>query len=278
MNIYDTLIVAGRFASERWKEARLEGRKEEQRLWKQTHVYSHFISTTGQAYLFEDYLAGHPPTPRPYVSSILGTRRDSTTQKLMALLLKAFDETPDKQPVSVLINELNFIADTGQLEACEDYVDNILDHAPLTIAHFATREEAEAWHKGLAEPPSPARILIGDEYYMASYFREDNARHISREHVIEPYIAEEIAATGIPPTVPAFGTRAKAEAWLEQHPAHPFAFVSIAGEHYFAVNHKRLKRHTLHHVASSLAALEEWKKRIAEIEQAGDEEAEAEDE
>jgi hypothetical protein len=196
----------------------------------------------------------------------------------MALLLKTFDETPDKQSVSLLINELNFIADTGQLDVCDEYVDNLLDYAPLAIAHFATREEAEAWHKGLAEPPSPARILIGDECYMASYFREDNTRHIYREYVIEPYIAEELKATGIPPTVPAFDTRAEAESWLEQHPANPFAFASIAGEHYFAVNHKRLKRHTLHHVASSLATLEEWKKRIAEIEMAGEEEAEKEDE
>lgn len=278
MSIYETLIVAGRFAAERWRAARLEGREEEQRLWQQTHMYSHFISVTGQAYQFEDYLAGHHPTPRPYVSSVLWTHQGSTAQKLMALLLKAFDETPDKQPVSVLIHMLNFIADTGQFDACEDYVDNSLEYAPIAIAHFATREEAEAWHKGLAEPPSPANILIGDEYYMAMYVREDNTRHIYREYVIEGYIAEEIRATGIPPKVPAFETRAEAESWLEKHPANPFAFVSIAGEHYFAVNHKRLKRHTLHHVASSLAALEEWKKRIAEIEQAGEEEAEAEDE
>jgi hypothetical protein len=277
VSIYETLVVAGRFASDRRRVAGLEGEKEEQQLWISMQMYRHFISVTGQAYQFENYLEGHPPTPRPYVSSDLWTQQGSTAQKLMALLLKAFDETPEKQPVSVLIHMLNFIADTGQFAACEDYVDNSLDYAPLTIAHFATREEADAWHKGLAEPPSPAHILIGDEYYTAVYAREDNTRFISREYVIEPYIAE-LTARGIPPTAPAFKTRAEAEAWLENHPANPFAFVSIAGEYHFAVNHKRLKRHTLHPVASSLAALEEWKKRSAEREQTGDEEAEKEDE
>lgn len=277
MNIHETLVVAGRFASERWRAARLEGKKEEQQFWMLMQMYRHFITVTGQAYQFEDYLAGHPPTPQPYVSTALRTRQESTTTKLLALLRKAFDETPDKQPVSVLIHMLNFIADTGQLEACEDYVDNSLEYAPITIAHFATHEEAEAWHKGLTEPPSPADILIGDEYYTAVYTREDNTRFISREYAIEPYIAE-LTARGIPPTVPAFATRAEAESWLEQHPTHPFAFVSIAGEHYFAVNHKRLKRHTLHHVASALTEFEALKKRIAEIEKAGDEEAEGEDE
>jgi hypothetical protein len=47
---------------------------------------------------------------------------------------------------------------------------------------------------------------------------------------------------------------------LMSHPANPYAFVVIAGEHYFAVNHRRLKRHSLHHVASTLKAWEEHKR------------------
>jgi hypothetical protein len=38
--------------------------------------------------------------------------------------------------------------------------------------------------------------------------------------------------------------------------------VLIAGEHYFAVNHRRLKRHSLHHVASALKAWEEHKRAV----------------
>jgi hypothetical protein len=242
----------------------LEGRKEEQRLWMQVNAYRDFISATGQVYLFEDYLKGIAPTPRPLVSTTIEARQNSTSQRVMALLLKAFDETPEpaqKQSASVLIHQVNFIADTGQLEACEDFLNNRLEYAPLAIAHFSTRDEAEAWMNGLAEPPSPADILIGDEYYQALYVRKDNTRGLFRDYVVEPYI-EELAATEIPPTAPSFETREEAEAWLKNHPASPFDFVSIAGDHYLAVHHKRLKRHTLHHVASALAEWEE-KKRAA---------------
>jgi hypothetical protein len=255
------------------RAAELEGRKEEQRLWIQVNAYRDFIMATGQVYLFEDYLAGVAPTSRPRVSTALGARQDTTSQRVMALLLKAFDETPEpeqKQSVSLLIHQVNFIADTGQLEACEDYINNRLDYAPLAIAHFTTREEAEIWLKGLEEPPSPSDILIGDEYYTTVYSREDDVRFMHRDYTIEPYI-EELAAEGIPPTAPGFETRAEAEEWLKNHPASPFDFVSIAGEHYLAVHHKRLNRHTLHHVASTLTEWGEEKKRAAEREQAQEE-------
>jgi hypothetical protein len=127
---------------------------------------------------------------------------------------------------------------------------------------FATREEAEAWLKGLAKPPSPARILIGDEYYLAWYSREDGSRNLTRDFTIEPYI-EELTARGIPPNTPSFKSRQEAEAWLASHPASPFTFLSIAGEHYFAVHHKRLRRHTLHPVALSLMQWEEEKRAAA---------------
>ncbi|PTL85109.1 hypothetical protein DAT35_05805 [Vitiosangium sp. GDMCC 1.1324] len=172
--------------------------------------------------------------------------------------------------MGVLVSQVNFIADTGQLDACEDYIENRLEYAPIAIAHFTTREEAEAWLKGRAEPPSPADILIGDEYYEMVYWRDSNARYMRRSYLIEPYLEGELAAEGIPPTAPSFKTRAEAEVWLESHPASPFTFVSIAGEHYFAVHHKRLKRHTLHHVASTLTEWEEIKKKAAEREAARD--------
>ncbi|MBN1208955.1 MAG: hypothetical protein JXB05_29120 [Myxococcaceae bacterium] len=162
----------------------------------------------------------------------------------------------------MLLNLANFLADTGQIADFEDFFTHRLDHAPLALASFATREEAEAWLKGLAEPPSPARILIGDEYFLAWYSREDGSRDVTRDFTIEPYI-EELTARGIPLDTPSFKSREEAEAWLANHPASPFAFLSIAGEHYFAVHHKRLKRHTLHSVALSLREWEEEKRATA---------------
>ena len=281
MRIYQFLHSAFLFAASRMQAAGPEGRKEEQRLWIQVNAYRDFIMATGQVYLFEDYLKGVSPTVSPHVSTALESRKDAaTSQRVMELLLKAFDEpsAPDQQQsASTLIHLINFIADTGQLDACEDYVNNRLDYAPLAIAHFRTRDKAEAWLKGPTEPPSPSFILIGDEYYQAVYEREDNTRFMYREYMIEPYI-EGLAASGIPPSTPSFGTRTEAEAWLTDHPAAPFTFVSIAGEHYLAVHHKRLKRHTLHHVASALTKWEE-RKRAVEQEKAQDgAEAEGEDE
>lgn len=280
MSIHDSLNDAARFASSRWRTAGLQGKEEEQRLWTQAKAYRDFISATGQAYLFEDYLKQTAPLPRPHVSTTLEERKDAAiSQRVMELLLKAFDETlapEQKQLARLLIHQVDFIADTGQLEACEDYINNRLDHAPLAIAYFKTRDEAEAWLKGPAEPPSPANILIGDEYYQAVYAREDNTRFIYRDYIIEPYIGE-LASRGIPPTTPSFETRADAETWLKEHPASPFGFVSIAGEYYFAVHHKRLQRHTLHHVASALTKWEEMKK-AAEQEKAGDAAVESEGE
>jgi hypothetical protein len=180
----------------------------------------------------------------------------------MALALKALEETSEPQRARqalIFINLLNFLADTGQLADFEDFFTHRLDYAPLAIASFATREEAEAWLTGLAEPPSPARILIGDEYYLAWYSREDGSRDVTRDFTIEPY-TEELTARGVPPNAPSFKSREEAEAWLATHPASPFAFLSIDGERYFAVHHKRLKRHTLHPVARCLGEWEEERK------------------
>jgi hypothetical protein len=237
-------------------------KKEESELWSYLGEQFSFIHQLGQAYLFEDYLQGIPSTAPPYVSTALDTRKDATSRRAMDLALKALEETPDPEQAQhplVLINLLNFLADTGQTADFEDFFNHRLDYAPLAMTSFATREEAEAWLKGLERPPSPARILIGDEYYLAWYSREDGSRNVTRDFTIEPYI-EELTARGIPPNTPSFKTREEAEAWLADHPASPFTFLSIAGELYFAVHHKRLKRHTLHPVALSLMQWEEEKR------------------
>ncbi len=262
MKIFDPLSSASLFAGARRRLALAEGRKEESELWSYLDDQYYFIHQLGQAYQFEDYLKGLPSTSPPYVSAALDARSDAIPQRALALALKTLEETPDPDQarhVLVLVNLFNFLADTGQTADCEDYFTNRLDYAPLAIAVFATLEQAEAWLRGLEEPPCPARILIGDAYYMAWYSREDGVRRVDREFTIEPYI-EGFVAKGIPADSPSFTSRAEAEAWLEKHPVCPFGFLSIAGEYYFAVHHKRLKRHTLHPVALSLKQWEEEKK------------------
>jgi hypothetical protein len=262
LKIFEPLSEASVFAGARWRAAYAAGRKEESELWSYLGNQFSFVHQLGQAYQYEDYVAALPATSSPYVSAALDARPDSTSRRALALALKALEEAPDPDQARhllVLVNLWNFLADTGQTADVEDYFTHHLDYAPLAIASFATFEEAEAWLMGLEKPPSPARILIGDTYYLAWYSREDGARNVTREFTIEPYI-EGFVAKGIPPSSPSFMSREDALAWLEKNPASPFAFLSIAGEHYFAVHHKRLKRHTLHPVALSLKQWEEEKK------------------
>lgn len=261
MKIFEDLAYASQFAAHRRQAAMSVGREEEGELWRYLSDQTYFIHQTGQAYRFEDYLKAISSTPHPHVSTALGAPGDAISQRAMALALKTLDETSEPEQARhahILINLLNFLADTGQIGDFEDHLNHRLEYAPLAIAFFATREEAEAWLKGVEPPPSPARILVGDTYYLAWYSREDGARDISRDWVLEPYI-EELTARGIPPSLPSFKDRGEAESWLVHHPASPFAFLSIAGEHYLAVHHKRLQRHTLHPAASALAEWEEEK-------------------
>jgi hypothetical protein len=265
VKIFETLADASQFARSRQRSATSAGHEEERELWRYLREITDFIHQLGQAYRFEDYLQRVPSTTPPYVSAALGSRQEATSGRALALALNALEKTNGPEQARhalVLVNLLSFLDDTEQLDDFEDFFSHRLDYAPLAMASFATLEEAEAWLKGLEEPPSPACILIGDRYYRAWYSREDGSQDVTRDFTIEPYI-EELTARGIPPDSPSFKSREEAEAWLTNHPASPFAFLSIAGDYYFAVHHKRLKRHTLHPVALSL---KEWaeEKRAAE--------------
>jgi hypothetical protein len=268
VKIYEILADAARFAASRWRAAVAQGRGEEKRLWSYVGESRDFVHRTGQVYRFEDYLERLAPGEPPRASPALSAGEGAFSRPAVELLREAFDEVSEpeqKQHVRILIALLDFIADTGQTEEVEDFFINHQQYAPMAVAWFASRDDAEAWLKAVAEPPSPAYILIGDDYYQLWYMREDDTRGMYREYVIEPII-EALTAKGIPPGAPSFHTRTEAEEWLKSHPATPEAFVVIAGEYHLAVHHKRMKRHTLHHVAS---ALKEWeaRKRAVELEE-----------
>jgi len=198
-------------------------------------------------------------------SPALNACKSVFSRPAVELLLEVLAQVPEpeqKQHVRVLIALLDFIADTGQTEDVEDFFINHHQYAPMAVAYFTSRDEAEEWLKGIAEPPSPAHILVGDDYHQFWYMREDNTRGMYRDYCIEPAL-EALTAKGIPPGAPSFPTRTEAEEWLKSHPATPEAFVVIAGEDYLAMHHKRLKRHTLHHVASALRAWAEHKRAVA---------------
>ncbi|WP_239576301.1 hypothetical protein [Archangium primigenium] len=265
MTILETLASAARFAGSRWQAARARGPEDEKRLWRYVGESRNFIHVTGQLYRFEDYLAGLAPGGPSRTSPVLNASTGAFSRPATEMLLAVLDEVSEpqqKQHVRVLIALLDFIADTGQIEEVEDFFIHHHQYAPIAVARFTRREDAERWLKDTAEPPSPAHILIGDDYYQCGYMREDDTRGLEREYVMEAAIAA-LTAKGIPPGAPSFSSRTEAEEWLKRHPAHPECFVVIAGEHYLAVHHKRLKLHTLHPVASALSAWEEHKKKLA---------------
>lgn len=269
MTIHEQLIDVVLFIGARRRAAEAKGRQEVVQLWRYVWLLEDFVRVTGQVYRFEDSLKGELSAERPSVSTRLGKHEGLLAQPAMELLLETLDETPESEQKlheRVLIALINFIAETGQLDEAEEFFVNRWDYAPVAIAHFANPEEAQAWMKSVAEPPSPVRILIGDEYYQFWYMREDNTRGMYKDYAIEPDL-EWLTARGIPPETPSFATRVEAEEWLKSHPANPYTFVAIAGEHYFAVHHPGLKRHSLHHVASTLAAWEE-RKRLVELDTA----------
>jgi hypothetical protein len=236
---------------------------EEEKLWLYLRILCYFINVTGQVYRFEDSLRDSAPPGRPHVSSRLSAYQGALAHPAAELLFKVLAEAPEPEQKSVLIliALLNFVADTGQLKEVEAFFTDHLDQAPMALAYFTRYEEAEAWLKGTAQLPSPARILIGDDYYQFWYMREEQTRGMYRDYVIEPAM-EDLAAKGIPSQRPSFATRAEAEDWLRSHPATPYLFIAIAGEQYFAVHHPRLHRHSLHHVATALKAWEEHKEAI----------------
>lgn len=269
MKPHDALVNATTLIASRRQAASLAGRENEERFWRYLRALSDFVHATGQVYRFEEFLKEAAPTERPQVSARVNVPKGSLAPPARELLLRALNATPEpeqQQHVPVLIALLDFMIDTGQLAEAEDFFNHQLEYAPLAIAHFTSREEAEEWLKTAQEPPSPARILIGDDYHQFWYTPEDNTRGLYRDYAIEPAM-EVLTARGIPPRTPSFATRAEAEEWLVSHPATPYAFVLIAGEPHFAVHHRRLKRHSLHPVASALSAWEE-RKRAVEHEEA----------
>ena len=264
VKIHEALAGVALLIAARRQAAASMGREKEETLWRYLRALSDFVHVTGQVYLLEDALQVTARSSYPSVRARLSEHPGMFAQQALELLHEAMNGFPDaeRRYLSVLIALLGFIAETGQLDEAEDFFLHQEDHAPVAIAHFPSREAAEAWLKGAAEPPSPARILIGDEYHQVWYTREDGARGLYRDPAIEP-VMEAMVAQGFPERMPAFGTRAEAEAWLMRHPANPYAFVSIAGARYFAVHHRRLKRHSLHAVAPTL---EDWEERKRAVE------------
>jgi hypothetical protein len=267
MTIFDLLNEGLLLGCNLQRAAESTEKGEEIDLWQHIREHWNFTVTSGQAYVFEDYLSGLDPARTSYVSTAFNARADEVSQQAMAMLLRTLDEMAEperKRGLLTLINLLNFIAATDQQEALARYrEESRSDAPPPVIAFFDTREEADTWLNQLAAPPSYGHVMIDEEYYSIWYSREDNVRDLVRGYLIE-YFLDAFESKPLPPPAASFNTREEAMEWLANHPASPTVLVTIVGEYYHAVYYKKFNRHTLH----ALSSLREWRKQMkAEMEQ-----------
>lgn len=168
MRIHEALVDAATLISSWRQAAHSAGRVEEERLWLYLCALSDFVRVTGQVYRFEDSLKAAVSSEPHHISARLGEYGEMFAQRAVELLLEILDQVKgpeQRQRVPLLVALVHFIADTGQMTEAESFFINWQEYAPVAIAHFASREQAEEWLRGVAEPPSPAYILVGDEYY-----------------------------------------------------------------------------------------------------------------
>ncbi|HEX5746858.1 MAG TPA: hypothetical protein VFZ09_11495 [Archangium sp.] len=265
MTIFELLSNAGMLVANRWRATRT---REEESLYRLIQEANFYIWRTGQVYRFEDYL-GRAAADRPpaEASDWSGEYSERLTQarEILSRIRDSQQSPSDQHLVQIAIDELEFIRSTGQQDDFYDYLETFYGNPPPVIARFDTRQEAEAWLNNLAEPPSSAHVLVGDDYLELFYFRDRAVRGFERQYTLERFI-EAVTSRGFPPPAAVFATRAEAEAWWANQPAPPiWVFVQIAGEHYIAIHHRRIAHSTLHPI-SILKGWEQEKKRIEERE------------
>jgi hypothetical protein len=181
--------------------------------------------------------------------------------EVLELLGRLREEAPsseEKERLLMAVDALKFISTTGQLYEFEDYRKSLDNKAPpLVIAHFDTREEAEAWLRDHPKPPHNANVLVAGQYHTVVYSRERNRRYLPPSPVIEFYI-EDMISDGVPAPVASFNTREEATAWLNSQPEPPQGvFIAIAGEHYLTAFHHKLNLRAIYPI--SLAAKSQTK-------------------
>ncbi|WP_052519491.1 hypothetical protein [Archangium violaceum] len=267
MTIFELLSSAGILLAKLWRATRA---REDEGLYRLIQEANFYIWRTGQVYRFEDYLGRAAADRHPAEASAWSgeySERITQAREILSRIRDSQQSPGDQHLVQIVIDELDFIRSTGQQDEFYDYLKTFYGNPPPVIARFDTRQEAEAWLNNLAEPPSSAYVLVGDDYLEVFYFRDRAVRGFERQYTLERFI-EAVTSRGVPPPAAVFATRAEAEAWWASQPAHPiWVFVQIAGEHYIAIHHRKIAHHTLHPI-SILKGWEEEKKRIEEMEKA----------
>jgi len=158
-----------------------------------------FIESTGQLHAFEDYRKHLVSDDPPRVLAAFGSREEADTW------LKEHPEPPSSAYV-LIAEQYHLLVYSRELQHRHIFPHPVLEYflgglvregLPPPVASFATRQEAEAWFKGEAAPPTKAVILIAGEPHLAVY--HSNIRHRS----IYPF---SMAAEGEAPDAPEDGS------------------------------------------------------------------------
>lgn len=261
MSIFELLSDAERLVAARWRATQPHETEDLYRLVQEAQFYLH---RTGQIYQFEDHLA-RAPSDRTATGATPWTGEYGEdmqrSREILSRMRDSQQSTDDQNLIQAVIDEIDFIRLTGQQDDFYDYLKTFYRNPPPVIARFGTREEAERWLATSAEPPSSAHVLVGNEYLEVLYSRESGVRSLKHEYTLERFI-EAVTSRGLPSPAATFNTLAEAEAWWQSHPAPPLStFVQIAGEHYLAINHRKIAYRSLHPV-SILKGWQEEKKRL----------------
>lgn len=138
----------------------------------------HFIATTGQLAILEEYIQHLEAGAPPYVVASFGSQEEAEAW------LMNHPDPPDFAHIivageyrAVSFDCENNIRKLPNDNAIEYYLAELQKEGPpVSQASFATREEAEAWLKAQSQPARKMWVSIGGEPYLAAYYPNINHR------------------------------------------------------------------------------------------------------
>ncbi|WNG20592.1 head protein [Cystobacter fuscus] len=137
-----------------------------------------FVWRNGQSYEFESYLKDVDANAPHRVIAAFNTRDEADAW------LRTQSKPPDLALV-LIADEYHVVLSSRDGTRCslvpapdlEYHLEEMMrDGLPPAGVTFNTREEADIWFNGQAEPPAQTVIQIGGEHYLAVYYRNINHR------------------------------------------------------------------------------------------------------
>jgi hypothetical protein len=206
-----------------------------------------FISATGQRYRLEDFRK-NLKSGAPSQGGVVPLKERLNRAGNFFTKLRDEPESIDERGlIQIIIDTLHFISSTDQYSAFGEYLEHVEAGAPpYVVASFDTAEEAESWLKKHSNPPVSANVLIANTYHDVVYERDTDTRRLPRNHDLEYYLAE-LKREQPPVAVASFKSVEDADAWLQSQPEPArWAWVSIVGEFYLAVNYPNIGHRALY--------------------------------